>query len=223
MVLSVDDYAYFSKLAYLPKAKIEQQLIADGKSNWKIISINGGINGFQAVAFGEITNSDAIFEEVVIAYAGTNSISDIIYDDILGIASGNVPGQYTGALNFYNSILQMDNVSSNAEIVLTGHSLGGALAQLVGAKESLSAITFNAPGMMYALSQIGCSSSDVYDYIQNYIVMNDYVGNFREHIGKEYYYEPIPINDDSLRDTHTEILELGNDGGMCYNLCITWQ
>ena len=59
---------------------------------------------------GEVSTR-VYYDEIVISYTGTNSPTDIIFDDFGGIVLGNVPGQYTGALNFYNEILTMNNVS----------------------------------------------------------------------------------------------------------------
>lgn len=43
-------------------------------------------------------------------------------------------------------VIKIQNLYSNANITLTGHSLGGALAQLVGQASGLTTISFNAPG-----------------------------------------------------------------------------
>lgn len=37
---------------------------------------------------------------------------------------------------------------------MTGHSLGGSVAQVVGAKEALPAITYSAPGIVYSRRHI---------------------------------------------------------------------
>lgn len=41
-------------------------------------------------------------------------------------------------------------IKSKRNVLLTGHSLGGSVAQVVGAKESIPAITYCAPGIVYS-------------------------------------------------------------------------
>jgi hypothetical protein len=41
-------------------------------------------------------------------------------------------------------------IKPQREVIMTGHSLGGSVAQVVGAKEALPAITYNAPGIVYS-------------------------------------------------------------------------
>ncbi len=41
-------------------------------------------------------------------------------------------------------------IKSKRQVMMTGHSLGGSVAQVVGAKEALPAITYSAPGIVYS-------------------------------------------------------------------------
>ena len=210
MVLSVSDYAYFAKLSYSNDKQnvLNDKLFQEGKEGWEVVDINGGVNGLQAIAFGRGKGADGKYAEIVIAYRGTDSLFDTTIDD-LQIAVGSIPSQTAGAINYYDTIVK--NLSENGSISVTGHSLGGALAQLVAAITGDDAYTFNAPGMKYLLSQLGLDEQEEYTNIENYIVMNDYVGNFREHIGQEYYYEPLPIENVPLQDTHSGIFDERND------------
>lgn len=106
MNLTIYDYVKFAESSYSNDIKK-----GDNLYGWTVIETNRGINGFQAIAFGNDINNDGYYDEIVISYTGTNSPTDIIFDDFGGIVLGNVPGQYTGALNFYNEILTMNNVS----------------------------------------------------------------------------------------------------------------
>lgn len=179
--------SFFADLAYSNDSEvtINNNLIANPNPNiskYNVIALNRGINGFQAIAVGKDTNGDGKFDEVVIAYRGSDSALDWGLDD-LQIALGLVPSQKTGAVNFYNSIINSDLVSASANITLTGHSLGGALTQLVAAETGAYAVTFNAPGMAeQASTSVG--------NIINYVNLNDFIGCYGEHVGEVRYYLP---------------------------------
>ncbi|KAJ8577765.1 hypothetical protein ON010_g1436 [Phytophthora cinnamomi] len=50
-------------------------------------------------------------------------------------------------------------------LVITGHSLGGAIAAMIGAKTKTSAVSFSGPGLLYSLGRFGITSQDVRDYV----------------------------------------------------------
>jgi Ca2+-binding RTX toxin-like protein len=200
MILSIEEYAQFVENAYSNNLSVDTKL-----NGWDIIKTNYGINGFQAIALGQDNNDDGLYDEVIIVYRGTDSFLDLAVDDFR-IVLQNIPIQAIGAINFYKETIKNIKVNPNANVTLTGHSLGGGLAQIVGSIYGIETLTFNAPGMKKQLEELGYDTSLSYNYINNYIIMNDYVGNYGEHIGNEYYYEPIPIKDNTFLDTHNGIL-----------------
>lgn len=83
--------------------------------------------------------------KVVIAMRGTDEIlKDFIKEDIGHLAIKKLPNQYADALKFYEKVRKE---FPNQEIIFTGHSLGGSLAQLISNKTGHSAVTFNAYGV----------------------------------------------------------------------------
>lgn len=136
--------------------------------------------------------------KIVIAYRGTQltDSGDLFAD--FNIMLGSIPqAQLTDAENFYKAVVAQ--YGSN-NIVITGHSLGGAIAQIIGSKTGIPTYTYNAPGM--------ATYSGLYpDVVKNFVVMNDYVGNYGEHVGETYYIQPIPINNNAALDTHNGILD----------------
>ncbi len=94
--------------------------------------------GFYASAFLHENGRD-----LVVAYRGTNDLSDAVAD--VKIFLGKYPNQAIHAEKALKDILTKHrNIKS---VHLTGHSLGGGLASLMGDAHNLPAVTFNAPGM----------------------------------------------------------------------------
>ena len=91
--------------------------------------------GTSGVAFKDETSG-----KTIIAYTGTNPSSDLVNDAIMadgfGIAFG-VGHHYGPAYQFYEDVLKENDLNSD-DVILTGHSLGGNVAQRV-------ALKYNAP------------------------------------------------------------------------------
>ena len=150
------------------------------------------ISGMTAAAYRNIDTG-----EIIIAYRGTEpqTMEDILADIV--IVSGQIPsGQRADAQNFYDAVV----AQYGRNISVTGHSLGGALAQIIGADNGIPTYTFNAPGVSYHYGPFGPN-------IINFAIMNDYVGNFRANVGITYYIQPVPIENSPLTDTHNSILK----------------
>ncbi|KUF98452.1 uncharacterized protein AM588_10011523 [Phytophthora nicotianae] len=68
---------------------------------------------------------------------------------------------YTDVLN--HAIDTRSRVGNN--LVITGHSLGGAIAAMIGAKTKTSAVSFSGPGLLYSLGRFDITAQDVRDYV----------------------------------------------------------
>uniref|UniRef100_M4B9B3 Fungal lipase-type domain-containing protein n=1 Tax=Hyaloperonospora arabidopsidis (strain Emoy2) TaxID=559515 RepID=M4B9B3_HYAAE len=68
---------------------------------------------------------------------------------------------YTDVLN--HAVDTRARVGEN--LVITGHSLGGAIAAMIGAKTKTSAVSFSGPGLLYSLGRFDITSRDVRDYV----------------------------------------------------------
>lgn len=129
------DLAILANDAYTNKTDFERINNKDDLSaqNKNIINYNDNpTTGFRAKAYKDNDTGD-----ITIAYAGTAPLSfensketanDVWYSDIPMII-GYKPKQYEEAVNFFN-VVKAENPDS--KITLTGHSLGGMLAILVG-------------------------------------------------------------------------------------------
>jgi len=205
----LSEYVYGKKGIYARNAFLQISLkdVVDNKLIKDDYYFNGASGCTAAFYYNETTN------EGVIAYRGTEENSKRDYLADLDIGTGIVPQQYYDAIAFYEAIAYSEQYK-NAAIALTGHSLGGGLAQLVstyacnrqnGAKEYLT-YTFNAPGVYKTAKKLGFIINLNYP-ITNYSVMNDWCGMLDMHIGKLLVLPPRKIESDPLNlDTHSKIL-----------------
>jgi hypothetical protein len=94
----------------------------------------GGLtDAFQGVAFRQ-------GHEIVFAFKGTSNGRDAIADAKLGV--GMNTHQYARAGEFVAQV-----PLHGCSVSITGHSLGGAIAQIIGNRHRLPFVTFNAPGV----------------------------------------------------------------------------
>lgn len=115
-------------------------------TEWMMVSRNPQDNatGFEAATFGN--DSDlASSTEIVISYAGTydNPLNPFTNPDLqadIGLATGFGSAQLLQAVEYYLAVRRQN---STATITLTGHSLGGGLAALVGVFFQIPATTFD--------------------------------------------------------------------------------
>lgn len=103
-------------------------------------------SGFYAAAYQSTENPG----EIVIAFRGTEPLADL-WDDLLAadgaIAVGWEHQQFADALEFANLVKNTYGENPTVTITVTGHSLGGGLAQLAADVFGWGGETFDAPGM----------------------------------------------------------------------------
>ncbi|MEZ5436032.1 MAG: hypothetical protein R3E67_05660 [Pseudomonadales bacterium] len=107
------------------------------------------ISGFSATLF---RNGN----EVCLAIAGTDSLLDVAID--IGLAEGlGAQAQYNALQGFYGSLISTGKIQSTDSVTVSGHSLGGFLAQIFAvdhAGEIAQTYTYNAPGIGGSVAQI---------------------------------------------------------------------
>ncbi|MDR0298770.1 MAG: hypothetical protein LBI13_01595 [Streptococcaceae bacterium] len=209
-------------------------------------------NGFQAMAIAPVANGKADTSQIIIAYAGTNAKDGKdISTDVENVFAGKqdftvrtglnssqkMASQFTSASQFYDDVAKQYGANNIQSI--TGHSLGGALAQKVAASNQKPAVTFSTAGPGMQLTQAekdwlnGAGKSQVLNYVHagdqitnmtasNYgtkIVAIDY-GNgfpFSGHYLPSYHFDKngdcIVKKSSRDNDTHSGRLTISRGGG----------
>ena len=111
----------------------------------------GALSGFSATLFSYKENG---VKKYVFAIRGTDQISlgspQDLGDDLWnGLMFGKVPEQFEDMVDFYTALKSSGALPAGTSISVTGHSLGGPLAQMFTAafKDEVShTYTYNAPG-----------------------------------------------------------------------------
>jgi hypothetical protein len=165
-----------------------------------------GHSGFQGACY---TQTNGAGTDVVMAIAGSQgtATNDLVADVRLLVSM--MPRQASSARKFFD--LHMAPNYNKGDIVIVGHSLGGALAQVLGFWNNVRFVTFNAPGMgstvagsmanLFKPQQLGrtfkaAANKALGSVIGtnrrgiNLILWRDVVGNFGPHIGDTYRLDP---------------------------------
>ena len=135
------DYALMAGASYVStRPDVNKFPIPDGwvSTNYKNPP-NG--SGFEVISFVLAGTTLATSSEIVISFAGTYP-TDLLGDQAAnaGLATGVGSAQLLQAADYY---LQVKAVNPSAHITLTGHSLGGGLAALIGVFFGETAVTFD--------------------------------------------------------------------------------
>ena len=143
-------YAALAEKSYLSKdSKIPMP------SDYVVVKELPNYNNFTGFDLAIYSNGN----EKVIAFRGTdfsllnrpiNTIEDLFNDLLLGTQGNNPQGTYD-LFGLYDELVEQGYISSTDKIVVTGHSLGGYLAQLftIANEDKIShTYTYNAPGLL---------------------------------------------------------------------------
>ena len=150
--------------------------------------------GTSGVAFKDETSG-----KTIIAYTGTNldsdSVNDAVMTDGLGIAFGT--GHHYGpAYQFYEKVLKDNGLNPN-DVILTGHSLGGNVAQRVALKYNApKTIVYNAAPLyipaglsIFSVKNIAAIEKDKASFtgkITRFTTQQDPLNNISDRVGGVY-------------------------------------
>ncbi|TYZ65532.1 hypothetical protein PybrP1_004990 [[Pythium] brassicae (nom. inval.)] len=202
--LTVLDLALIADAAYgntteVHKRSIDNRFNGTALGNWTYVTRNDETKDHQVwmeLYFAELNMT-------VIAVRGTASAADALEDlhywfgiTIMQAVDVFVPFLKQLPHAFVVKLLSMDLITSvmpepvyvplvqhvekvrarvGDNVVLTGHSLGGAMAAMVGAKTQTRAVSFSGPGLLYSRGRFGIDASDIRDNVLTFKPRKDIV------------------------------------------------
>lgn len=195
-------------------------------------------SGFDGAVYLNKTNG-----QLVVAFRGTEFTADergwrdAIKNDVLGFGYNREPEQYADAkellnwavneLNTRNETKKYCNTYStdSSQLIITGHSLGGGLAQLIGAQDAYKQYevhTFNAIGVAQMVDNLdnkgGFKFSHNYSNIHNHVISKDFISTIYNHLGEVKVYKPSTNN---IMEDNAISINAGNNGMFGFTLSFT--
>ncbi len=196
----VQDAADLSQFAYNDRAGDTKRL-----NGWNQFDSQSAENGFHAKAFEK--NG-----KIIIAFRGSDDNGDLKVDHQM--LSGYLPDQFKDATKFVERVRKSH---PDAEIIVTGHSLGGSLSELTASKFSeVKGISFDAVGTEGLVS--GHNNKGLKDNKNtlNYVVRGDIISNAKKHVGTTVVVDGIKGRDEHAIQNFTgdNNALVGTEGGL---------
>ena len=173
--LVYDDFATEKTVYEIVKPFLSNRVWPDTKSsvtysqlysnimNWECVSTANLDDGFYAATF-----YSSVFDQYVISFRGSINFNNIlssptgftkdwIRNDIPYLVFNQMTARLDDAYLYYKMILSQFGITSD-KVRVTGHSLGGALAQVVSLRDNVSGEVFNSAsptGALYSADDYG--------------------------------------------------------------------
>ena len=193
----VQDAADLAQFAYNEKAGDPTRL-----NGWNQFDSQSADNGFHAKAF----EKDG---RIVIAFRGSDDCGDLRVDHQM--LEGKLPDQFSDATQFVERIRRSH---PDAEIIVTGHSLGGSLSELTASKfADVKGITFDAVGTQGIVQGQGLTDNG---NTLNYVVRGDLISNASKHVGTTVVVDGVRGHDEHAIQNFTGDNNslVGTEGGL---------
>ncbi|MGO1070846.1 XVIPCD domain-containing protein [Lysobacter sp. CA199] len=196
MSMTTQQYANLAQDAYRsPDLSVPEQRTAviDGV-RYAVLAHVDRASGYQGTIY---QREDT--KEIVVAHRGSEFKEQPVKDGVLadgGMVAKRVNAQADDALELTRlamdmALAQAERTGKRPEVTVTGHSLGGCLAQITAAKLGLSGEAFNpygAASLNYRIAEGG-------DRVVNHVMAGDVVSAAGKHFGEvKLYAEPVELN-----------------------------
>ncbi|MET3654899.1 lipase family protein, partial [Dyella japonica] len=182
MTIPTSDYAFLSSLVYHDLAV--QQIVQGGGARYEVLHVSGlSVDGYSGAVFKNLDTG-----ELVVSHAGTepSDIHDILADVPMGL--GEPPTQWPEASATMQWAAEYAARNDNPSISVTGHSLGGALAQLSAIAYGVHADTFNSYGAYNVAQNLEMNLDIALDLVTNHRDAFDPVSQLSRQVGRDLMY-----------------------------------
>jgi hypothetical protein len=143
--VNLKEYAEAARFAYEPNdAELSNKYRSLTAKGWKAVNYYSDNNGFHATLLEKNLGNGK--RQYIYTIRGTDDWIKDFKKDNLYIIKQKMPEQAATAEKYFVEKI-MPMLGANDQITITGHSLGGVLAQILAAKHGLNAIAFDSPGM----------------------------------------------------------------------------
>ncbi len=188
MSLRSQDYAALADDAYKDRAvgrwaPDEAEVVPIGDHSYRILEHVNNKNGYQGFIYQRVDTN-----EIVVAHRGTEQpLHDVVTDLGMVVARTNLQADDAIALTARaNQFAQREETRSgqHLDVTVTGHSLGGSLAQISAHHHGLKGETFNA----YGAASLGYRIREGGDAMVNHVMSADPVSAASGHYGQVKIY-----------------------------------
>lgn len=181
--------AYASRDAYLNRPNQFGAKVSLGGEAWQIVDYASGASGFHGTAY-----LNPVTRQIIVAFRGTDvhhltiAPTDILAD--VALATGDFPPQARDAVDFVKRVMANASLTHavghpQTDIVITGHSAGGTMAQVVCHRLGLHGHTFSAYG---AEGVLGAAPRGRRHGVINHVSATDPVAAAARHYGAVRVY-----------------------------------
>lgn len=172
----------------------------EGESNTFIYNKTGFQGG---IYYNETTGDYVVVCRGTEFDGGEEQFKDFVKTDICGFGQDEIPEDFKETKKLLDNLLK--NGVAKSQIHIVGHSLGGGVAQMLGAMDDYKDIdvtTYNAVGVEHLLNDMQSAGYVLQNNaknatnINNYVTCNDFVSTIFNIIGnKTIVVDPINKND----------------------------
>jgi hypothetical protein len=185
MTLQSTDYALLAQDAY-NDPKFDKITVLGGVEYQAIDGTDNPRTGFQATAYQRVGT-----DEIIIAYRGTEFGREPVHDGGVdaGMVLAGVNAQTADSVAFTERVMAQAKekaalYGTPVNVTVTGHSLGGTLAEINASKFGLHGETFNAYGAAGLQQGVPAGGTQVIDHVR----AGDVVSAASTHFGEVRVY-----------------------------------